>query len=217
MKSISNKAPLLLAVLLLSPVCALAQMSEFDMRLPMDIDADNTTIDGKNSMIIFSGLRLTQGRVSIQADEGRATRMELEDSIWHFTGNVVIDVGDGQINCDAAELYFDEFSLKSAIVTGSPALYDLRRPGNEEVTHAEAERLVYDISGGVIQFSGEATITEGGNQISSNVLVYNIAEQRINADSSGEEDGRVRITYTPANGLEIPTDDEAEPIDDEAP
>jgi lipopolysaccharide export system protein LptA len=36
------------------------------------------------------------------------------------------------------------------------------------------------------------------------MLVYNIAEQRINAGSSGEEDGRVRITYTPANGLELP-------------
>ena len=81
--------------------------------------------------------------------------------------------------------------------------------------------------------TGEATITEGGNQISSNVLVYNIVEQRINADSTGEEDGRVRITYTPANGLDslIPEnaeqelesaaqelqDEEQEPEDDEAP
>ena len=32
-------------------------------------------------------------------------------------------------------------------------------------------------------------------------------EQRINAESSGEEDGRVRITYTPANGTESPEDD----------
>ena len=43
-------------------------------------------------------------------------------------------------------------------------------------------------------------INEGGNQISSNFLVYNITEQRINADSSGSEDDRVRIIYTPSNG-----------------
>ena len=190
-----------LVLLAVTPLAA-AQVADMDMRLPMDIDADNTTIDGKNSMIIFNGLRLTQGRVSIQADEGRATRMELEDSIWQFEGNVVIDVGDGNIECDAAELYFDEFQLQNAIVTGTPALYKLQRPGADEVTNAEAARLDYDVASGIIQFSGDATITEGGNQISSNVLVYNIAEQRINADSSGEEDGRVRITYTPANGLE---------------
>jgi lipopolysaccharide transport protein LptA len=207
-----------LALLLILPGLALAQVPDLDMRLPMDIDADNTTIDGKNSMIIFSGLRLTQGRISIQADEGRATRMELEDSYWHFSGNVVIDVDSGRIQCDGAELYFDEFRLRRATVTGSPAIYDLQRPGTEDVTHAEAGRLDYDLDAGIIRFSQEATITEGGNQITSNVLVYNIAEQRINADSTGAEDGRVRITYTPANGIELPQDaareDETDDRDD---
>ena len=206
------KSPLFLSILasLLLPLAASAQINDLDMRLPMDIDADNTTIDGKNSMIIFNGLRLTQGRVSIQADEGRATRMELEDSTWHFTGNVIIDIGAGHIECDTAELLFDEFRLKRAIVTGSPAVYDLQRPGTGEITHAESGRLDYDVDKGVIEFSEQATITEGGNQISSTVLVYNIAEQRINADSSGAEDDRVRITYTPPNGLE-PAPDERNP------
>jgi lipopolysaccharide transport protein LptA len=201
-------------VLLIVPLLSGAQVNDLDMRLPMNIDADNTTIDGKNSMIIFSGLRLTQGNVSIQADEGRATRMELEDSTWHFSGNVIIDIGAGHIECDAADLLFDEFRLKQAVVTGSPARYDLQRPGTDEITHAEAGHLSYDVDAGLIEFSDEATITEGGNQISSSVLVYNITEQRINADSSGEDDNRVRITYTPANGVE-PTDEDAAGDDEE--
>ncbi len=221
MSFVRSKSPLWLGIvaLLTMPLLAAAQVNDLDMRLPMDIDADNTTIDGKNSMIIFNGLRLTQGRVSIQADEGRARRMELEDSTWHFAGNVVIDIGAGHIECDAAELRFDEFRLKQAIVTGSPAVYDLSRPGTEDITHAEAGRLDYNVDGGVIEFSEEATITEGGNQISSSLLVYNIVEQRINADSSGEEDGRVRITYTPPNGIDAPagtdTDEEAAPDEQE--
>ena len=47
---------------------------------------------------------------------------------------------------------------------------------------------LYNFDEGVIEFSGEATITEGGNQISSEFLVYNIVEQRINASSAGEGD-----------------------------
>jgi lipopolysaccharide export system protein LptA len=209
MKFARTKLPLWLGIVtsLILPLVTVAQVNDLDMRLPMDIDADNTTIDGKNSMIIFNGLRLTQGLVSIQADEGRATRMELEDSTWNFTGNVIINVGAGHIECDTAELFFDEFRLKRAVVTGSPAIYDLIRPGSEEITHAESGRLDYDIDKGVIEFSEQATITEGGNQISSAVLVYNILEQRINADSSGEEDDRVRITYTPPDGLELPADE----------
>ena len=73
--------------------------------------------------------------------------------------------------------------------------------------YAEAGRLNYDVDAGVIEFSEQAIITEGGNQISSSMLVYNILEQRINADSSGEADDRVRITYTPANGIEKPEDE----------
>ena len=46
------------------------------------------------------------------------------------------------------------------------------------------------------------------------MLVYNIAEQRIKADSSGVEDGRVRITYTPTNGAEE-SDESTKSADDD--
>jgi len=187
-------------MLALLPLSAAAQVSDLDLRLPWDIDAESTSFDGKTSMIIFSGLRLSQGRIGIEADEGRATNAEGEDGAWRFTGNVVIDIENGHIECDSADLTFAQYQLKQATVTGSPATFELTRPGNEEATYAEAGRLFYDVDAGIIEFSDEATINEGSNQISSNFLVYNIAEQRINADSSGSEDGRVRITYTPTNG-----------------
>lgn len=183
------------------PALTIAQVSELDLRLPMSLDAETTSYDGKNSMLMFTGLRLSQGHIGIEADEGRATRMDFEDSVWRFTGSVIINIENGRIECDAAELQFHDFQLKLATVTGSPATFEIRRSETGDVTYAEAGKLVYDIASGVIEFSENATITEGGNQISSNFLVYNIAEQRINAESSGSEDGRVRITYTPTIGV----------------
>ena len=183
------------------PALTIAQVSELDLRLPMSLDAETTSYDGKNSMLMFTGLRLSQGHIGIEADEGRSTRMDFEDSVWRFTGNVIINIENGRIECDAAELQFHDFQLKLATVTGSPATFEIRRSETGDVTYAEAGKLVYDIASGVIEFSENATITEGGNQISSNFLVYNIAEQRINAESSGSEDGRVRITYTPTIGV----------------
>lgn len=188
----------LLAITLL-PTLALAQVIDLDLRLPMSLDAEKTSYDGKNSMLMFSGVRLSQGNIGIQADEGRATKMDFEDSVWQFSGNVIIDIENGRIECDTADLQFGEFQLKLATVTGSPATFELTRPGNGGVTYAEANKLSYDIEAGIIEFSGNAIITEGGNQISSSFLVYNIAEQRINAESSGTEGGRVRITYTPTS------------------
>lgn len=168
-----------------------------DKRLPVSLDAETTAYDGKSSMVMFQGLRLTQGPLGISADEGFASKMDFENSIWHFNGNVVINIENGKIESDIAEVGFSGFQLKTATILGSPARFRIARPEGNEPTYAEADKLIYDFVEGIIQFSGQATITEGGNQISSNYLVYNIREQRINASSGAEGAPRVRITYTP--------------------
>jgi lipopolysaccharide transport protein LptA len=209
------KLRLLLPVLALWPLAAISQVDDLDLRLPWDIDAESTSFDGKTSMIVFRGLRLSQGGISIEADEGRANNTEGEDGFWKFSGNVIINVDNGYIECDSADLRFADYQLKNATVTGSPATFELKRVGSDAVTSAEAGRFSYDVPAGIIEFSDDATINESGNQISSNFLVYNIREQRIDADSSGDEDGRVRITYTPTNGANVESDGSGPTTDDE--
>ena len=189
----------LTAILLMLPAAAAAQIT--DLRLPISLDADSTAYDGKRSMLMFRGLRMTQGTIGIEADEGRASNLDFADSVWQFSGNVVIDVESGHIECDTADLQFIDHQLTLATITGNPATFELERPGSEETTYAEAGKLRYDLLAGTIEFSGDAVITEGGNKIASNFLVYNIVEQRINAQGSPEGDGKVRITYTPKEGV----------------
>jgi len=182
---------------------------EADLRLPISVDADSMAYDGKNAMLMYYGLKLNQGSIGIEADEGRASNLDFEDSVWEFKGNVVIDVENGHVECDSAHLKFSGHQLQRATITGSPATFEMQRPGSEVATHAEAGRLEYDFESGIIEFSGNATITEGGNQISSNYLVYNIEEQRINARSAGEGEPRVKIIYTPQDSED--GDDEETP------
>jgi lipopolysaccharide export system protein LptA len=185
-----------------------------DLRLPISLDADSTDYDGKSSMLMFRGLRLTQGSIGIEADEGRASKLDFEDSVWHFSGNVVIDTENGHIESETADLKFAGHQLRLATITGSPASFEMKRPGSDQITYAEAGRLEYDFDADVIEFSEEATITEGGNQISSNYLVYNIKEQRINAQSGGEGDPRVRITYTPGQTDDATADGATSPAEE---
>lgn len=186
-------------MLLVLPALSFAQ--DTDLRLPISLDADSTDYDGKSSMLMFRGLRLSQGNIGIEADEGRASKLDFQDSVWQFVGNVIIDVDDGHIECDSADLQFTDHKLRLATIQGSPATFRLRRPGSDDETYAEAGLLEYDLETGVVEFSEQATITEGGNQISSNFLVYNIREQRIKAQSGGNGDDKVKITYTPAEAL----------------
>ena len=168
-----------------------------DPRLPVSLDADSTAYDGKSSMVMFRGLRLTQGHLGIAANEGFASQMDFEDSTWHFEGNVVIDIENGHIESDVADVKFSGYQLKTATIVGSPATFEMQRPGSHDRTYAEAGQLVYDFDAGIVEFSMDATITEGGNQISSSYLAYNIKEHRINASSAGEGQPKIRITYTP--------------------
>jgi lipopolysaccharide export system protein LptA len=187
-------------MLLMSPSLATAQIVDLD-RLPWTIDSETMSFDGKTSTIIYTGLQFSQGQISIEADEGRATTREQENSTWQFSGNVVIDLNNGHIECESAELQFAGSVLNTATVTGKPATFELTRTDADDVTYAEAGNLKYDVVRGIIEFSEQAKITESGNEISSNFLVYNILERRINADSSGVGEDRVRITYTPTDDL----------------
>lgn len=180
---------------------------EPDRQLPIMLDADSTEYDGKNSMLMFSGLRLTQGNLSIQADRGRATQPDFEDSVWQFAGGVVIDVENGHMEAESADLKFSGHQLELATITGSPATFEMRRPDTDIATYAEAGRVRYDFDAGIVEFSENAVIIEGCNQISSNYLVYNIKEQRINAQSATDSDEKVKITYTPRDSANAETCD----------
>ena len=110
-----------ISLLLLTGLAA-AQTS--DLRLPITLAADSTDYDGKSSMMMVQGLRLSQGTTNIEADEGRATKIDFEDSVWHFDGNVVIDVEAGHIESDSAELHFEDTRLTLAIIVGKPATFE---------------------------------------------------------------------------------------------
>ena len=185
----------LFCLLTLLPLFAAAQIT--DLRLPISLDADSTDYDGKNSMLLFRGLRISQGNVGIEADEGRATNLDFEDSVWQFKGNVIIDVEGGHIECDTADLSFTNHQLVLATIGGTPATYELTRPGSEEKTYGRAGRMRYDLTSGVIEFADDATVTEAGNKISSNFIVYDINQQRISAQGSADGEDRVKILFTP--------------------
>ena len=201
---------ILVCVFAIVALPAEAQVVDLD-QLPWTLDSETAVFDGKTATYLYTGLRFSQGNISIESDEGRATNGTEDNRELKFSGNVVIIVNNGRIECDNANLQFTGSTLSSAVVTGAPATYELTRAAADDVTYAEAGRLRYDVAAGIIEFSEDATITESGNQIASNYLLYNINERRIKADSSGSDDDRVRITYTPATEEENAVEDDENP------
>lgn len=187
--------------LLALPLLANAQDTDLDLRrLPWDINAETAEFDGETETFVYTGLRFSQGTTSIEAERGSADNRDQQNRVWQFSGNVVITINNGRISCDSAVLRFDGNLLSIATVVGDPAIFELKRDDDSDTTTATAGKLVYDVSNSIIEFSEDAKITESGNQISANVLIYNIAQRSFNAGSSEEDEGRVRIIYTPTDG-----------------
>ena len=165
--------------------------------LPINIDAESTGYLADESVLTFTKLNLSQGGVSISADRGEASKLDFENSTWRFEGNIIIKLENGRIESDFAHLEFEGHQIKIARIQGSPAMLLIDREAEVERTSAIANRIDYDFQRSLIDFTGNVSIQEGGNQISSEYLIYNIKDQSIQAQSNSDDNSKVKITYTP--------------------
>ena len=165
--------------------------------LPINIDAESTGYLADDSVLTFTKLNLSQGGISISADRGEASKLDFENSTWKFEGNIRITLENGSIESDFAHLEFEGHQIKTARIQGSPAKLLFNREDEVTRTSAIADRIDYDFQKSLIDFTGNVSIQEGGNQISSEYLVYNIKDQSIQALSDSKENSKVKITYTP--------------------
>jgi lipopolysaccharide transport protein LptA len=183
-------------------------------RLPISLDADSSKFDRRNNLMIFRGLRITQGAIGIEAERGQTlfggdTSPDFRDSIWRFEGDVRIDVETTNILCDTAELTFRDHRLVSAVATGDPARFRDTRPREGTLTTGKAARFEYDLTAGRITFSGDARISEGSNTITGDRLVYDLQEQVVTARGREGEDGKVSLTIVPEEIEDRRDDDES--------
>jgi len=165
--------------------------------LPINIDAESTGYLADESVLTFTKLNLSQGGISISADRGEASKLDFENSNWRFEGNIIINLENGRIESDFAHLEFEGHQIKIARIQGSPAVLLIDREAEVERTSAIANRIDYDFQRSLIDFTGNVSIQEGGNQISSEYLIYNIKDQSIQAQSNSDDNSKVKITYTP--------------------
>lgn len=189
-------------LLLLLTVPAAAQLGS---GLPISLDADSSSLDRRTNQISFEGLRITQGALGIEADSAWATGLDFENSEWRFQGNVRITIESAIINSAQAELKFEANQLKTADLTGQPAIFRDLRTNAGEVIQGQAKHFTYDNAAGTIRMSEEARISEGPNEISGCDLIYDVMREKITA-SSGKCKGPVSMVIVPPTNVVIPND-----------
>src|SRR6267154_4337734 len=92
----------------------------------ISLDAQSSELDYKNNNLSFRKVRISQGNMSVAADQAQATGLDFENSRWVFRGNVKITMEQGQLTSDEAEVTFAKKLLSRAIINGKPAVFEQR-------------------------------------------------------------------------------------------
>jgi lipopolysaccharide transport protein LptA len=173
-----------------------------DARAPILLDAQSTSIDLKTNSAVFSKIRISQGTMSITADQGQASQQRsadlyFENNVWNFRGNVKITIDQGQLFSDDAQITFANSLLSRAVVNGKPASFEQTVSKTGKLAKGSAETIDYDAAKHVVRFSKNAYLSNGDNEIRGQALKYDVPGQKVIAEEAEQNSQRVRITITP--------------------
>ena len=161
------------------------------------LDAQSIEMDLKNNNLIYRKVRISQGNMSVTADQAQTTGLDFENSRWVFRGNVKIAMDQGQLTSDEAEITFAKKILSKAIVNGKPAAFEQRIAKTGKLAQGRADTIDYDVTKNVVHFSKNAWLSDGQNEIRGESLKYNVLAQNIVAEGSEQGSQRVHIIITP--------------------
>src|ERR1700675_3837002 len=163
----------------------------------ISLDAQSSELDYKNNNLLFHKVRITQGNMSVAADQAQATGLDFENSHWVFRGNVKITMDQGQLTSDEAEITFAKKLLSKAIVNGTPAAFEQHIAKTGKLAQGRADTIDYDVAKGVVHLSKNAWLSDGQSEIRGESLKYNVLAQNILAEASEQGSQRVHIIITP--------------------
>jgi lipopolysaccharide export system protein LptA len=202
--AVSSPGKFLALVVLLAPLAqanaapAVARVRQADILL----ESQSVSIDLKTNSAVFTKIRISQGAMSITADQGqaneqRSTDLYFENNVWNFRGNVKITVEQGQLFSDDAQITFVNNVLSKAIANGKPASFEQSVTKTGKPAKGHAETIDYDAAKHLVRFLKDAYLTNGDHEITGQALKYDVLAQKVIAEEAEQNSQRVRITITP--------------------
>jgi lipopolysaccharide transport protein LptA len=167
---------------------------------PILLDAQSTEVDLRSNTAVFNKVRISQGDMTISADQGHATQttaLDFDNNLWVFRGNVKISMDQGLLTADEAQITFVNKVLTRAVANGKPAEFQQVVAKTGKLAKGRAELVDYDVSSGVVRLSKDAYLSDGQNEIRGESLKYNVRAQSVAAEAAEQGSQRVHIIITP--------------------
>ena len=130
----------------------------------------------------FKDVVLRENDITVQADRGQGDSRMADNTPWTFEGDVRVQFEErGSLHSDHAVVDLRNHHIASVIVDGSPAEFEQNRKDSTQVTRGHAAEIDYDVNDGTLRLTKDASLSNGHNQISGNLIVYNIRQEKVHA------------------------------------
>src|SRR5580692_1958581 len=185
---------------LMSPAVPAGGAAARVTELPILLDAQSTEVDLRTNTAVFNKVRISQGDMTISADQGHATQttaLDFDNNLWVFRGNVKITMDQGLLTADEAQITFVNKVLTRAVANGKPAEFEQVVAKTGKLAKGRAELVDYDVSNGLVRLSKDAYLSDGQNEIRGESLKYNVRAQSVAAEAAEQGSQRVHIIITP--------------------
>jgi lipopolysaccharide transport protein LptA len=171
-------------------------------REPIVVNSVLSNIDYRTNTADFTDIVVSQGDTRLAAQRASATGVDFTNSQWTFTSQVEITLEPrGTLRADQAILQFRDGELTQVTAIGSPAYFEQRRTDSRRPVHGHADRITYFPKQDTVRLDGRAQLSDEHDvEISSPVFVYNVRDDRLQADSPGERQGVHGTTTRPKTG-----------------
>lgn len=165
----------------------------------------------------------TRGITRIQADQAEANGQDFGNSAWVLTGHVLVLMPQGKLSADRATVQFVNKRIASLSAQGMPAEFehsvaaiagvDAARDGAAtdgarggrgtlDTARGHARQIDYDLEHELLKLNGDSWLSDGCNEINSQSIMYDIANQQVRADAAPGGDTQVHGTLHARSGAQ---------------
>jgi len=183
----------------LTLVAAFAAGAQDDGGEELQFSSQSVMLDGQTNMMRAQGPRITQGDLTIVADDALATGFEFDEAgEFRLTGNIRLEVETAVMEADSAVFTFADRQLSRGELEGSPVSFSDTDATTHRSVTGRAGRMSYDNVARTLRMTGDASVQLDAREVLGCDLIYDFQAERVTSGSADCEGGfRVRVRRDP--------------------
>ena len=133
--------------------------------------------------LYFDDVSLKKNDLNINSDSASITDLNTGKTVVTFSDNVKIISKIVIIKCDKAVMEFEDNELINAKFIGELSSFQQYDDEQELIASGTAEIFEYDYKTNILRMKTDAWVNNGNNEVSGNLITYNLVKRNIIADS----------------------------------